>query len=287
VERLTALAVACTDEPAFGLVWGERSPMFGFDVIGLVFGNAPSLRAGLDVVLRCQAVLGSHPELNIDESATRTRICFRPMSRTELVARVRAELAMTGLVRLLRQGRSCGVADLVRVDFAHEKPPYHREYTRIFGDLCRFERDETALVIDRSVLDRPSPTANVELHGLLVAQAERLLQRAREASSLAEQLRTQVRALLPRLPTMEDAAKGLGMSARSLRRRLREEGISFTRIVQDSQRALAELLLIDSGRTIQQIAGEAGFTSTTAFHRAFRRWTGESPQSYRERSGAR
>jgi AraC-like DNA-binding protein len=71
------------------------------------------------------------------------------------------------------------------------------------------------------------------------------------------------------------------MSERSLRRHLTREGISFPELLTDAQREIAERLLRDSTRTIQQAAYDMGFSSPSAFHRAFKRWTGRTPSEFR------
>jgi AraC-like DNA-binding protein len=87
---------------------------------------------------------------------------------------------------------------------------------------------------------------------------------------------------------MREAVRALGLSERSLRRRLSEEGWSYSTILQENQLLLAQQLLADPSRSIQQIGADVGFTSTTAFHRAFKRWTGESPAAFRANApGAR
>jgi AraC-like DNA-binding protein len=80
---------------------------------------------------------------------------------------------------------------------------------------------------------------------------------------------------------MREVARSMGLSERSLRRRLAEEGWSYSTILQENQLLLAQRLLTDPTRSIQQVGHDVGFTSTAAFHGAFKRWTGESPAIFR------
>jgi AraC-like DNA-binding protein len=81
---------------------------------------------------------------------------------------------------------------------------------------------------------------------------------------------------------MEDVARELEMSARSLRRRMQAEGLSFSALTTRHRIQLAKNLLERPSLSIQEAAHELGFSSSTAFHRAFKRWTGMTPKQYRE-----
>lgn len=92
-------------------------------------------------------------------------------------------------------------------------------------------------------------------------------------------------------PSMVDAAKTLGVSERSLRRRLELEGKNYREIVQDATFEKACVMLKDPGQTIKKIAHTLGYSCHASFHRAFARWAATTPLTYREdpsvRSGTR
>jgi AraC-like DNA-binding protein len=81
---------------------------------------------------------------------------------------------------------------------------------------------------------------------------------------------------------MDEVARELGMSARSLRRRLQSEGISFSDLVTRNRVVTSKRLLEQPGASIQEIAFAMGFASPSAFHRAFKRWTGLTPKQYQD-----
>jgi len=80
---------------------------------------------------------------------------------------------------------------------------------------------------------------------------------------------------------MNAVARALGLSARSLRRRLCDEGVSYNTIAEDALATLAKQLLSDEARSIQETAYSMGFSDPSAFYRAFKRWTGTTPKTYR------
>jgi AraC-like DNA-binding protein len=146
-----------------------------------------------------------------------------------------------------------------------------------------FEQSYTGVDFDYVALEAPLPRRNPELHGVLAAQAERLLSRVLDAQTYREQLKRLLRNLQPLVPEMPDAARTLGMSERSLRRRLADEGVSYSQVVEESQIELARAMLGEPSRSIKEVAHELGFTSASGFHRAFKRWTGTSPALFRAR----
>jgi AraC-like DNA-binding protein len=85
--------------------------------------------------------------------------------------------------------------------------------------------------------------------------------------------------------TADSVAKALAMSRRTLTRRLGEEGISFREILDDVREELARALLQDRSQSIADVAFFLQYSEPTAFHRSFRRWTGQTPQAYRSTVG--
>jgi AraC-like DNA-binding protein len=280
LDRLIQHALAITGDAAFGLHWTERSPMMKFDVLATATAYAPTLRAALSCVLRFQALLCERAELQLIERERSIFLRFTPVASTEQGARVRAELGISSLVRLMRHVGAPEAA-VLRVAFAHRAPSYALEYSRLLGTRVRFDQAHSGIEIDAAWLDRPVHLANVELHQLLTLQAREVLTRMKARVGYADQLRDLLRRVSPRLPDMRDAARALALSERSLRRRLAEEGCSYAAILSEKRQQLAQELLTNSARPIRQIAADVGFTNGAAFFRAFKRWTGESPAAYR------
>jgi AraC-like DNA-binding protein len=114
-------------------------------------------------------------------------------------------------------------------------------------------------------------------------QAEQRLERLARPAGLVDRLRAYlVNQPTARVPDMAIAARALGVSVRSLRRRLSEAGQSYRAMIGDMQRERACMLLRNPDFTLQAVADAVGFADTAAFHRAFRRWTGSSACEYRD-----
>jgi AraC-like DNA-binding protein len=103
----------------------------------------------------------------------------------------------------------------------------------------------------------------------------------------ATRLRQYLLAVSPsRIPEISAAARDLGMSERSLRRRLTADGTSYRDVVRSALEASAGRMLRDSTCTIKETAVALGFADPAAFHRAFKRWTGMTPGEYRRARGS-
>ena len=280
LDRLTRRAVELTGDGAFGLHWVERSPLMKFELLAMIIASAPTLREAFGCLLRFQSLVYEQPELEMIELEDRVQLRVCPVASSELGLRVRTEMAVLGFVRLMRYVGAPNEA-VLRIAFVHRAPDYVQEYERLFEGRACFGQARSGIEIDPSWLDRRLHHANLELFRLLIVQGERVLANIQSTAGYAGQVRAYLRRLFPRLPQMPEAARALALSERSLRRRLSEEGWSYSAILQESQLLLAQQLLGDPTLSIQQIGHDVGFTSTTAFHRAFKRWTGESPAAFR------
>lgn len=280
LDRLTGRAVELTGDSAFGLHWVERSPLMKFDLLAMIIASAPTLREALGCLLRFQAMVFERPELEVVESEGRVQLRVFPVASTELALRLRTEMTVLAFVRLMRYVGAPSEA-VLRIAFMHRAPDYASEYARLFDGRACFGQAHSGVEIDPSWLDRRLLHANAELYRLLIIQGQQVLATIQSSAGYVGQVRSYLRRVFPRLPQMPEAARALALSERSLRRRLSEEGWSYSTILQESQLLLAQQLLGDPSLSIQRVGSDVGFSSTTAFHRAFKRWTGESPAAFR------
>jgi AraC-like DNA-binding protein len=224
--------------------------------------------------------------VTVRDEADRFVVYYSLPRSTPLSDRLLAELMMGGAVRLSRFFAGTGAVPRY-ASFKHERPNYHHDYSRIFGDDQRFAQDATSIAFDRSVADRPQIHRHPELYELLRAEAERRLRRMTTDARPANRLRQYLLTMPPsRIPEIGRTARELGMSERSLRRHLAADGTSYRNLVRSALEASADDMLSDPTRTIKETAAALGFAEVAAFDRAFKRWTGMTPSEYRRvRSG--
>ncbi|MFI5830574.1 AraC family transcriptional regulator [Streptomyces sp. NPDC051578] len=173
---------------------------------------------------------------------------------------------------------------LLYAAFAYPAPPYAQEYELLFDCPVRFGADRTAAAFDAQWLTAPLVREEPALDAMLRRAPFDLLSRPEYGTTVAEQVRRTLTRRLrtsPRLPELGEVAARLAVSPATLRRRLRQEGTSFQQLKDHVRRDAAIAGLAESGEPIAELAARLGFSEDTAFHRAFRRWTGTTPGAYR------
>jgi AraC-like DNA-binding protein len=283
LDDLTCAAVRLTDDPAFGLHWGEHASLLQLDLVSLLVAAAPSLRVGITSVLRSQAILGDRPELSFREHNGQAELRFEPLAVSPECARVRTDLAVAGFAYLL-QVTGASANQVPGISFAHARPSYGAEYERLFQGRAQFAQPYSGIGFSAELLEQRLGTPNAALYPSLDRQAQQLRERLLVNDSLRARVVQHTQTALPRAPSMREAANALGISERSLRRRLLEEGCTFTSLVESVRLERARALLKDEARSIKEIAAALGFSELSAFHRAFKRWTGDTPVTFRART---
>jgi AraC-like DNA-binding protein len=285
--RLQTRAVDLTGDEALGLHIAEQASEAAFDLVAHLIVHAPTLRDGVELCLRFQRVFSDDSGLTFGEKKDSATLRLSFPHTTLRSDRMHAEFVMAGLLRMIK-GLAGPRPMVSAVDFEHARPEYHLEYARIFGGVERYRRPFTGIELDRALLEKPCLHHHPELYELLRSQAERALSHLTHGVGQAERLKQYVLARPPlgAVPDMATVARDLGMSARSLRRRLKEEGVSYKALLDQAFGIIATRMLSDSRRSIQETAQAMGFSDPTAFHRAFKRWTGMTPTEYRSKTEA-
>lgn len=281
VYQLCERAIDLTADDALGLHWAERVSEGTFVPISPLLAHSASLRQALEALTRFSGLLSDQTSYRIIEQGDLITIqCMYPSADSVRVQRFASEMLVAGFYRLL-----CFFSIGARPDFVsfqYAPPSYADEYERVFDGMQRFAQPFTGIVFDRALMDLTAPRKDAEVHGVLHELADRRLLRLTQRMPYALRVREQLLRLNPAQRTdMSTVARLLGLSVRSLRRRLDEEGKSYNEVVNEALATAAKHLLHDKQRTIQETAFELGFSDSSTFHRAFRSWTGVTPSEYR------
>lgn len=281
-EQLQIRALDLTGDEALGLHMAERASEAAFDLIAHLVAHAPTLRAAVELCSQFERLLMDGAHLRLHEHGVSASIKLVFVRTSPRADRMLAEFALAALMRMLEAFGGRGTLPSA-AHFEHPSPPHRREYTRVFSGAERFGRDFTGLDFDRQILDRPQLHQHPALSALLRDHAQQQLALVGQERGLIARLREYLLSRTPsRLPDMQTAARDLGVSDRSLRRRLSEEGTSYRALVQATVERSAKQLLGDPRRSVQETAHALGFADAAAFHRAFKRWTGLTPLEFRE-----
>lgn len=275
-ERLFELVLDLTGDAAFGFAWARRTHFTAWGAVSLVLAYSPGLPDVFRAIERYAPIFGGF-ELTYDERGREAamRLSLSPR-KGPIASRVYSEMFMGGMVRLLgNRSRAC----FRRADFAYASPESRAEYQSLFGEKVRFDASHTEFVMNRAdVQQRLRVNASEVVVHAVRGEAEGMLERARDTRSLAWRVRRHLAAADLHAADMANAARALGVSVRSLRRRLSEEGLSWNGMLHEEWAARAQRLL--GHLTIQATAFELGFADSSAFHHAFKKWTGRTPADF-------
>jgi AraC-like DNA-binding protein len=175
---------------------------------------------------------------------------------------------------------------LHEVWFSHPAPAHGQEHAKLFEAPVRFGAPYSAMFSTAAEFTRPLPTANLRLRARLARQAEALLQALPSGELFEDRVCVQIETELPDGNTNASAvAEKLGVSARTLHRRLQQEGTSYQELLDRVRQRLA-VQYLTAGKAIAEVAALVGFAQASTFHRAFKSWTGETPADYQTRRRA-
>ena len=165
----------------------------------------------------------------------------------------------------------------------HRAPTDHEAMFAGVPLRFRFEQDENQLLVPEAHVSAPNPRADDRLRALLLAQASRMVAELPPLEvSVVDRVRHELlRRLTTGAPEADDIARALRLSPRTLRRRLEAEGVAFSDVLDAVRRDEALHLVRDTALTFDDISFRLGFSQTTSFHRAFRRWTGTTASAMR------
>lgn len=282
-QQLLRETIERIGDPTLGLKAGEQIDSGDFDVLEHAARCSATLGEATQCMARYYRLMSDAAEITLVEEGPHVAWRYRV---TDGVPQEPAsnDFAVAAAMSFSRRN-STDYRPPIEVHLAHQKPSYASEYERVFDCPVRFGTVYNTIVMDRARLSAPMLRANPSMSHAFELQLRQLLDKLRQSEGVAGRVREEVASQLSgRGVSMHATAKSLAMSVATLRRRLEAEGITFARIVDDLRKGLAEQYLTNPGLTITEVAFLLGFSNVTAFHRAFKRWTGASPATYRARS---
>ena len=168
-----------------------------------------------------------------------------------------------------------------QICFAHKTPKNPTNYSVFFQCPVRFDEPANRMLLDCDLLDTPLPHPDPTLHELLDYQAQRLLKRLTVEDRCLSELRQVLSEALGRGDVrLKATAKKLAISCRALQRELTRQGTSYTAVLDRMRLDLAMDLLNESVTEVEEISRMIGFSDSRSFYRAFKKWTGQTPQQH-------
>lgn len=273
-------AVALTNNPALGLQAAERIEPGDFDLLEYTARTSATVRDAMLATNRYLALIHEGAEFSLDPDSD-TEIWQYTMPPGLELPPIASEFMVATFV-LVGRNQGWAQARPLEVRFRHPKPLDTREHQRIFASPLRFGCPHDAIVYESHALNADMPSADLGLHAVLSRAAQQQLEQRPRAQPFSAEVRQRVAQQLHRGDTgVESIAAQLGLSPRTFRRRLQDEGTHHKRLVDQLKQDLALQHLQEDKLAVSEVGFLLGFSDPSAFHKAFKRWTGTTPREYR------
>lgn len=283
--KLGAWIISETGDPALGLKLGSSQHIMKFGYVGLAAMSAATLGDALSLLTHFESLTsrcyrGSSKIAKTEQHLALNFFSIAPYNEyTHFVV----DLVLSGWASMCRwlTGHTDVIAE-IHIEFV--KPTdYGDQYEDYFGCPVLFGQEQNALILPNGAEQLPLLYHDQQMHQALVETCSQQLARLTQKESFSDKVKKVIGPLLEgRTPSVEEAADKMGMPAWTLRRKLKEDGLSFQRLVDTMKQDIAVGYLRETELSFGEIAYVLGFSTPGAFQRAFKRWTGVTPGSYRK-----
>jgi AraC-like DNA-binding protein len=278
---------AAARDPAISLAAAKGVRPANYGAVGYAMMSCPNLLTSLERLIRYVRLVSTAVSLELVQEGEETCLTFGLVGGKREAPRQRYEFDLLTLLTFCRWISGGLEINPSTVELTHPRPSYSDRYRDAFKCELRFDADKHRVRFSTAQLLQTLPTANPMLAQLHERFALEQLTKV-DKSRFDLRVRVAIQRKLPDgLPLRDEIATAMGMSGKTLHRRLEEEGTSFQGILDATQHELTEQYLQQPNLSIGQIAYLLGFSDQSNFHRACKRWLGMSPTQYRQMHGLR
>jgi AraC-like DNA-binding protein len=261
----TGASMRCDDYGAFGLAWK----------------TAPTLRASCERAGRYARVLTSVATYEVHDDDDGAWMQLNRDGERTLGMRLSNEATIAS-IHAISQEVATDELEVLEVRLKHAGPDSTAQHEAHFGCPVHFSADRDAIKFSKASMAAPNRLGDPAVVSFFDTHLEEQLEKIDDDVSLERRVRIRISTSLSEgVPAVTSIASQLGMSGRTLQRRLSEQGRTFQQLVDDARRELAEKLLRETSYPLAEVAFLTGFSEQSAFNRAFKRWAGQTPRSYR------
>lgn len=283
-SRLLKRAVALTGEPGLGFHIGLQMKVSCHGLLGYAALFASNVGEALAIAQDFIGLQSSTLGLRLDKCGDRAHLYIEERMPAYPLGEIGTTFTLLGLATMgeaLTGRRLLGQADV-----RFSEPAYFARFSHLLPGTVAFDQPCTRMSFDLSYLDLPLVMADPVAARLAREQCKQALHALVGRDDLISLVRELAFDETMGCGDLDYVAERLHMSPRTLQRRLRLLGVSFSDILDGLRRQKAEVMLRRGDYSLAQVAETLGYTDTTNFSRAFRRWTGMSPRRYRRPAGA-
>ena len=282
VEQYLALWEAAGKvNPNVGLELGMQSEPDDIGALGHAIHCATTVEKALLTLQQFIIVFAQESNIKLEFESRTICIEYGVTYPTVISKRQDSEFAIAAILRQLNLITASTIRP-TRVDFAHSKPADISAHKLLFQCPIHFNQPANRICLPIETLQLPVAHGNERLYKAL----EPYLEKERQVRTVTDELLPQITRIVAAemssgAPSIDEICDQLNLSRRTLQRRLKEHGIEFSTLIEDVRRELALSYMKESNYSMTEISLLVGYSESASFTRAFRRWTGQSPQQYR------
>lgn len=278
-DGLFGRIIEASGDPLLHLRMAPEIPQGAFQVIDFLASSAGTIGEGYAALARYFCIVHQSVSFEIEHEGGEHRFVHR-VGRGGGDGSFAMAISAPRFVALAGPEAAPRRTELVRPSLGD--PALAR---RLFGEHVVYNAPRDMLVFDDRQWALPQSSGNRMLNAVLEQHAAHLHADLAVPATLADRVAAELRRLLGQGHTeLRHAARRLGMSPRTLQRRLRADGVAFQTLLDETRRDLAERYLSDASLTVLEVGFMLGYADESAFHRAFRRWHDQSPGEWRQRA---
>lgn len=281
ITRLWRAAAQLTGDPGFGLKAGALVGPTSFNVVSYLLQSAPTLRESIAVVQKYQRLISDGGRLQMIAGSQSSWLVYHPRQGTLPFSPHQIEAVLAAIVAFA-QWVSGSPSRPMRVQFSQSPIGPLGGYHNVFQCPLEFDQAFSGMLLDNALLDAPLPQADAQLARVHQQYAATRLAALSPPETLVQDLRRWIDSQLhTQLPRRASAAQALGLSPRTLARRMQCLQLDFSSLVDQARRDAALHAVANTERTLTDIGQSLGFAEPSTFWRAFKRWTGQTPAQWR------
>ena len=275
--------------PDFGLRVGKSVTPGTYPVLGMTLLSCQNLRQVLEQVVRYESLNHNLGISHLEQGAYESIYSWLP---NELIfPHNKSELCFHLVVSIFSGIQTFSpwlinrTIPIKRISFTFAEPANSKVYEHFFATEIKYSQNINSVVVDSKILDWPVLNGDATAFDALRSYAETLLNSKNQKQDIIYQLKSILPEALRRQTfRIDDLAKKLNMSTRTLQRKLKETGHSYQSLLDDTRRRLSELYLTDHTLSMSEIAFLVGYQEQSSFNHAFKSWNGVSPSTYRDQN---
>ncbi len=274
-----------SDDPDFSLHLATEVPIAPFNAAGFSAMTSKNLREMLRSLEKYVVVFSDNGRFQTVEDSDTAKVVI-DLSSGWPSNRQHTDFWLVFFWRNLSSNVGWNLP-LCEVGFRHDRPKDTSVYDAVFGGDLKFKQEDNYFSFPRVYLDYQSISADPAMHKVHESQALKQLHALTESGILNKVKKAVYQSLPAKDIELKDIAELLNLTPRTVQRNLAREGSSFKKLVDEARKDYTLAEIRDTSFSISEIAYRLGYNDLSSFYRAFKRWTGTTPNLYREQNQKR